>query len=300
MNGTTASGISDALDRLAAFFEDRETHAGLLARRLLNRVKSGDAQLAEHLVRERRRRTRIDGSVDGSLVDTAWTAWELLDLGCPTDHAAVVRTIGYVLAQQDRPGHFAEGCSEDRHERNLCHHFMKGFFSPGGADRPLAPLSFPTGVTATSESAARFAASCAALRVVLRAGEERRASVRRHLDSVLSLAERPDDLELDGGQDLTFFALGALALAPPAYREPLQRLTRHVADRQDRDGRWDGAHLFHALDMLSSAHTSAAREALEQAAPLLCSMQLANGALDADGREEPALVAVRVLTAAAS
>lgn len=296
MDGTPDSSISAALDRLADFFRKRDTRAGILARRLLGCERQTDGQLAEHLVREGRRKTRIDGSVNGSLADTAWLTWELLDLDCPADHAAVVRTVGYLLSRQDQPGHFAEGCTDERHQRKLCSHFMKGFFSPGGADRPIAPLTFPTGVTAQPEYAARFAVSCAALRVVLRAGEERRTGVLEHLDSLVVLVREPDQLEFDGRQDLAFFALGALALAPPSYRGPLERLAEHLADTQTPDGTWARATTMHALDMLSSVHTPASRGALVRAAPFLCNMRLTNDAPGADEREEAALVAARVLT----
>jgi hypothetical protein len=97
-----------------------------------------------------------------------------------------------------------------------------------------------------------------------------------------------------------FFAAGALALAPPAYRDRLDALTGALADAQRTDGGWPNTSLFHALDMLLSVSTAAqARKMLRRAAPLLCRMQQPGGAFDAGETEERALVAVRVLRTAA-
>lgn len=285
--------IRDAIERLADLLRDRQTRAGLLARRLLRRPSPKDAELADHLVRERRRRTRMNGSVGGSLVQTAWVTWELLELDCPTDHAAVVRTLGYVLAQQDSPGHFAEGCDPARHADGICRHRVSGFFSPGPADEPTAPLPFPSGVILDGDAEARFAASCFALRVVLWAGEDRREGVRRHIDSLLGLPGLWGRWGERWAPDLVFFALGALAPAPLEYRGRLAQLTEHIVEHQQPSGDWAGASLLHAVDMLWSVPTESAREAMRRAASLLCGLQF-NGAR----HEEQALIALRALSLA--
>ena len=64
----------------------------MLARRMLGVEAPEEDVLVEHLIRERRRYTRMDGSSQGSLMTTAWATWELLQLDCPADHAVVVRT----------------------------------------------------------------------------------------------------------------------------------------------------------------------------------------------------------------
>lgn len=298
MTAVAQTDVRDAIERLAGFFRERQTRAGLLARRLLRRSAPGDPALADHLIRERRRKTRMNGSIGGSLVQTAWVAWEFLELDCPTDHAAVVRTIGYVLAQQDQPGHFAEGCEPERHHGGLCRHHVSGFFSPGPQDEPAAPLSFPSGVAVDDDAAARFAASCFSLRVVLWAREDRREGVRRHIESLLQL---PQLWETEGGPwslDLRFFALGALASAPLEYRSRLAQLAARLLEHQQSSGTWPGTHLFHALDMLWHVPTAAAQEAIRRAVPLLCSMQHESGAFDAEQHEEPALIALRALSLA--
>jgi hypothetical protein len=292
---TAASpAVSRALDGVGDFFRDRGTREGVVARRLLGRSNPGDAELTEHLIRQRRRKTRMDGSVDGSLVRTAWTAIELMDLGCAPDHAAVVRTIGFLTAAEERSGHFGEGCSDERHARRLCRHYLSGFFSAGTWDDAVAPLAFPSGVVAEGEPQARFAASCFALRAALRAGEDRRPAVRRHVQSLLALQSLWDASDSTWTPDLVFFALGALAHAPIEFRERAAGLADAVVARLDPEHGWPDAHLFHALDMLLGFAAPVARVTVQRIAPLLCTLQRASGAFDGD-REEASLIALRAL-----
>lgn len=290
-----SSDVRTALERLREFFRERTTRAGLIARRVLGMPRKDDGLLADQLIAERRRRTRLNGSIDGSLVKTAWAAWELLELDCPPDHTAIVRTVGWVLDQQNKPGRFGEGCAPDRHERRLCRHFLSGFFSAGTADQDVAPLEFQSGVSITAEDDARFAASCFALRTVLRAREDRRAVVIEHLDSLMGLLEQPDTLDSERSPDLAFFALGAVALAPIRYRDGLERLVERILSDQDETGQWPGVSPFHACEMLLSVPTAPAREALRRTIPGLLDRQRPDGAFDPAGGEETALTGLRVL-----
>ena len=288
------SDIDRAIQRTQAFFRGRQTKAGVLARQMV-RPDPGDAALTEHLIRERRLRTRMDGSIEGSLILTACTVCELLELRCPLDHAAVVRTLGFVLARQDQAGHAFEGCSPERHAQQLCHHYVSGFFSAAPRDRELAPLAFPSGVEVSGEEEARFAASCFALRVVLRAREERRDGVRRHLESIVALTS---DWQPGGGGwsvDLVLFALSGLALAPPQYRGHMARLTEGVAALQQPTGEWQQAHMFHALDVLLAIPTPAAQECVRKAVPHLSGLQRDSGAFDEADSEAKALIALRAM-----
>jgi hypothetical protein len=117
-------------------------------------------------------------------METAWSAWELLQLGCPSDHPGVNRMVGYLLSRQDKAGRWGEGCSERRHGIGHCRHSVSGFFSPGSRDESIAPLTLANGTVIASEYDARFAASCFALRVVLAAGQDRRSAVRQHVESL--------------------------------------------------------------------------------------------------------------------
>jgi len=268
----------------------------VLARRMLGVEAPEEDVLVEHLIRERRRYTRMDGSSQGSLMTTAWATWELLQLDCPADHAVVVRTVGYLIAQQDQPGRYwGEGCSHERHERRECQHFLSGFFAPLGGDQHLAPLRFPTGVEIQDEASARFAASCFALRSVLRAGEDRRASVRRHLQSLLEFPDLWQD-SAPWTTDLALFAIGALGYLPLDWRERMTAPLTTVLGRQESDGDWPGASAFHAADMLLSVPRAEARQAVARTAPVLLSAVQQSGLADSGEDEERALTAVRALT----
>jgi hypothetical protein len=254
-----------------------------------------DRQLVDHLIRERRRITRMDGSVDGSLIRTAWVAWELLELGCPTDHAAVVRTVGWLLQQQDAGGHAHEGCTPERHEARECHHFVSGLFSPGLRDSQLAPLTLPCGALFADEEHARLAASFFALRTVLRAREERREAVQRHLASIASLAADWINSQQRRSANLMFLAIAALSAAPREYRQDAVNLMNLVLDFQVKEGEWDGAHLFLALEALLAMPIPPAMEAIRNAIPKLVNLQRESGAFDDDECEVRAFVGLRAL-----
>ncbi len=290
--------LGEALERAATFFERRESRAGILGRRLTGRTRLDDGDLAEHLIRDLRRRTRIDGSIGGSLVDTAWAAWELMDLGCAEDCAGLVRVLGYLLTQQDKPGHFAEGCSPERHAARRCHHALQGFFSPGGRDDPIAPVTLPSGATFEDEEEARLAVSCLALRSVLRAGEDRREAVRRHVASLLDSDLMAGAWSADGNPDLLFLAVGAAGHGPIETRARLGPLLGEVLAHQGTDGTWARAHTFHALGMLSRLADARIRQVATAITPHLCAQQRPSGAFDPTDNEEWALVATRTLTTA--
>jgi hypothetical protein len=291
----TSPEFEKALDGVANFFAPRQTRAGVVARRLLGISKQEDQSLTGQLVAERRRRTRLDGSVPGWVVATTWSAWELLQLGCPPDHLGVSRMIGYVLARQDQAGRFGEGCSERRHAIGLCQHFLSGFFSPGSTDETLAPLTFPSGTIFIEEWDARFAASCFALRTVLQAREERRPAVIRHLDSLIELAGRWERGELAVHVDLLFAALSAIAMAPLQYRQHAEHMAHGLVQRQGSDGTWPNATLWHALDALLSVHSPDVKESIRRAMPRIVGLQRPDGSFDDTGNEEIALIALRAL-----
>ncbi len=297
MAQTLSRERSVARARLAEYFRERKTRAGVLARRLLKAPAPDDAVLAEHLIRERRLQTRIDGSMEGGLVATAWAAWELLQLEAPTDQAGVVRTVGFLLGRQEQPGRvFGEGCRPYMHERRLCSHYVGGFFSAAAEEHPVAPLTFPSGVVVSEERAARFAASCFALRTVMRAGEDRREGVGRHVASLLDMDALWSWEDDAWSSDARMFAFGAIASAPLELRDRATRAMARVLERQERDGFWPDADAFHALDMVQLAPTQEARAAVARMASPVC--RLLDDALERDGGEERALIALRALAVA--
>jgi hypothetical protein len=290
----------DVLEGIGSFFADRPTRAAIVARRLLGRPDPGDGELSEHLIREIRRKTRIDGSMGGVLADTSWSAWELMELGCFTDCAGLVRMLGYVLAQQDKPGHFGEGCSPDAHARRHCHHFLSGFFSPGGRDEEIAPLHLPCGAVFTDEDEARLAVSLFTLRTVLRAGEDRRQSVRDHVTALLQSDLAAHAWSAEGKPDLFFLMAGAIAYGAPEHRDELQPALQALVEHQDNDGSWPNAHFFLSLDMLSGMTGPKAGLVLQRAVQRLPTLQRPDGAFGEDPDEEWTLIATRALLASRS
>lgn len=267
------------LDDAAAFFRNRRTLQGVLARRLLNAQAPEDAELADHLIRERRRQSGMDGSIGGSLVLTARAVWEMMDLGANPDDAGIVRLTGFLLTRQNQPGRWSDdGSAGD------------GFFSPGPRSRRIAPLLFPSGTVFDDEDDARFVASCLALRAVLRAGHEDRAPVRTHLERLLALKTVDPHL--------AFVVVGALGMGPPPYQERITHLMDATAAHQREDGTWPGVTVFHAVDLLLSVPSAAARALVRQAAPYIAGLQTPSGAFDPTESEAIALIALRALDTA--
>ncbi len=290
-----ASGLNGALERLGSFFEERSSRQGILARSLLGRPGRGDAELRSRLIREMRAETRIDGSVGGSVVPTIWRAIELMELGHSGDEAGTIRVMGWVLALQELPGGFAEGCTQARHRQKVCEHFIGGFFAPAPPHMRVSPVTLPNGKVFRAEGAARFAVSCLALRAALMAGYERRPGVIRHLESLVLLHEQWQDWKGYFAPDMIVSALGALALAPPPHRTVLDSAAKFVAANQLQDGTWPNADLFHTLEALLLAGTSQARRAVVRAVPGLLAMQRPDGSFGSTAREERALIALRAL-----
>lgn len=288
-------GLSNGIGRLAEFFENRATRAGLLARRALSSLTDSDQGLRDRLIKEMRGETRLDGSVGGAAVPTIWRAIELLELGHHGDQAGVIRVMGWILNMQEKPGAFGEGCSDQRHANKVCKHFVGGFFSAAPPNERLSPVSLPSGKVFRSEGAARFAISCLALRAALMAGHERRPAIQRHLESLAALRETWTTWNGYFTPDAIVSALAALAVSPPPFRELLPDLTGFVAHHQSDDGTWPNADIFHVIDALVAAGTLKAKLAVCQAVPALLERQRPDGGFGTTAQEERALIGLRAL-----
>ena len=265
-----------------------------MARRLLGTVRPEDARLAQALIRERRARLRGDGSIAGDLVQTAWFVWELMDLGVTPDAAVVHKSVGWLLSRQDREGAFGLGCTPKRHEMKTCEHAIGGFFGYRGPARKIARLTLPMGASVTSDQASRFVASCFALRTVLRAGQDGRTMVRRHVGSLLALPKLWDTWGRPWQPGLPASALAAIAWSPEPFRNQLPILSEHLALNQKPDGSWRNLDMAHAVDALVAIPLPQAREAVALAAPKLAKMQAQSGAVGTGPHaEERTLVALR-------
>lgn len=286
--------VHRAIERATGYFAGRETRPGYVARQLLRIPAAGDERLASALVRERRARMRVDGSIAGDLASTAWFVWELLDLSVAPRAAVVNRSVGWLLARQDRDGAFGLGCTPRRHELKICAHSIGGFFAYRSSSRTIRRLTLPTGASIYSDMGARFLASCFALRSVLRAGQDERTLVRRHVGSLLALPKMWDTWGGLWAPTLAGGALAAIAWAPLPFRAQLPILSEHLALNQRPDGSWRNLDIVHAVDALVAVPLPQAREAVALAAPKLAKMQTQKGALGSGPYvEERTLVALR-------
>ncbi|HEX9611038.1 MAG TPA: hypothetical protein VF978_04050 [Gemmatimonadales bacterium] len=256
--------LKNAFAKVTAFLAERDTRPGIVARQLAGQERPADAKLAEILSAERRARSKMDGSIDGSLVRTAWAAWEMMDLGADPLQGGLDRLVSWTLQQVE------SGTTSDQ-----------------------APLTLPNGALFEDSDASAFAARCLGLRAVLRARREARPGVARLLDE---LANGPQPATLD----LSACALAALALVPPPHRRHLDGLVGRLGRAQVADGGWTEADLFHMLEALVLAGIRPARVVAAQSAPALMAHLRDDGSFDDPPHDNPvhderALVGMRAL-----
>lgn len=250
-------------------------------------------RLIRHLAGEVRR----DGTMRGGLLPTAFHLIELLELGADEETAAIPRITHWLLAQQELPGAYSDGCSKPRHAAGACEHFLQGFFSPAPPAQRVAPVTLPNGKAFRAEPAARFALSCLALRAVLGTGARTRTGPGKHLASLQSLRGAWDQWNGYFPPDLVLTALTALA-AGPGERHLLGPITGFIAAQQAEDGRWPQADWFVALEALLAAGTPAASTAIRRAAPALAASVRPDGSFGPVAQQERALIGLRALLAA--
>jgi hypothetical protein len=284
---------AQAIERLALYFAGVRTRQGVLARAALQRADPADAALRERLRSDLAGAIRADGSVGSGAVPTIWRVHELLDLGEPPDAPAVARALGWLVDLQDRPGAFQEGCDRARHARQICSHFLSGFFAPAPPAQRLAPVTLPTGKVFRVEAAARFAISCLALRAALRAGYGRREAVRRHVDSLARMSLQFTEWNGYFSPDTIVAGLHALAVAGPQHRRAIDRLVDLITMHQGIEGEWAQADLFQVLDALMAAGTLEAQVAVRRAATSLAAKQRADGTFGTSAQQERALIGLR-------
>jgi len=252
-----------AITRLESFFSVLDSRQGVLGRRLLGKPRPEDEQLTQVLVGERRAKTKMDGSVGGSLVTTAWAAWEMMDLGLDALQGSLARIVAWVLTFLEMPPALA---------------------AP-------SPLALPNGTVLTSVEGATFAAECLGLRVLLRARQDARPRVLRRLERVLSLWPSVHN-------ELAASALSVVAVAPVPYHDRLPACVARLGESQRPDGTWGDANLFHMLESLLLAGIRPARELISNAVPALLAMQREDGSFDEPANEERALIGLKSLLVA--
>jgi len=257
------TSLEPAIARLETFFSALDTRPGVIARRLLHISTPQDERLAEFLCNERRNWTRMDGSIGGSLVTTAWAAWEMMDLGLDALQGGLSRVVAWVLTFLEAPPRYP---------------------AP-------TPLALPNGTVLTSETGATFAAECFGLRVLLRANQDARPRVVRRFERILSLWPVVRD-------ELAACALGTIALAPAPYLDRLPACVERIGADQREDGTWSDVNLFNMLESLLLAGIRPARAVIARAVPALLARQQPDGSFDVVPHEERALIGLRALLVA--
>lgn len=207
--------------------------------------------------------------------------------------------LDWLRARQNVTGAWTDGCSSERHERGLCHHFMAGFFSPGPPEVPLEEGWLRGGLRLAGDAEIRFAASAVALRAVL-LWDSAGADVRLHLAGLRRVVEQWPDYVPPG------LSTGSLLAASHALlvseddddRRMAERGLRIVAARQRGDGSWVDADAFQALEVFGTATDRGvapeqSRRALWHAARLLIASQQADGSWGRAHGPRRALIAWR-------
>jgi hypothetical protein len=283
------------IDRVASYFSSLRTRPGILARRVLGVEDASDRALAAELAASLAGGLRPDGSASGGAVPTIWCGHELLDLGVPGHDPAVKRIGTWLLQRHDRPGAYGAGCDKERHQRQICEHYLRGFFAPAPVEERLAPITFPNGKAFRTEPGARFAISCLGLRLALRAGLEDRPGVVRHCESLRGIAGQWTTWSGFFAPDVIVAGLHALAVAGPRYRAAVAPVVDLVATYQRIDGVWPNADFFATLEALLAVDLPAARQVIARAVPALLERQRADGAFGSTAQQERALIALRAL-----
>lgn len=287
--------VQEGIERLALYFAPLPTRQGVLARRAVGKSIPEDEALTRRLLEEMRVQARPDGSIAGAVVPTIWRAHELMDLGYRGDETSCARIMGWILALQQKPGAFNQGCNRIRHAHRVCEHFIAGFFSPAPPEQRFAPVMLPNGKVFRAEPAARFAISCLAFRAALRGGYEEHPAVKRHALSLKQLQEQWKDWNGYFAADAIVAGIHALASLSRAHRDILARLASMIAENQAEDGTWANADLFHTLEALLALGTPEAHAAVRRAVPALLTRQRVDGSFGSTAQQERALIALRSL-----
>jgi hypothetical protein len=250
--------IATAIARIEATLFSWPVLEAIIARREAGVPQPADAANAAVLARELTRFAGPDGSW-GS--DMLWTAESLLLMRelvpepAGEERRVVDAGCAWLLARQDQPGRFGEGCDPIMHEAALCEHFVTGFFSASPPGATLAGVTLASGGRFPNDGAARFGISCLALQALLVWGV-RDPAVDRHLTPLRAIIARHAPAP-NGPIDLAAYAVGVAAVAEATTSEPgrvaaLAGLTR-LAAQQRADGSWPGVDLFHVLQVLLRA-----------------------------------------------
>ena len=297
----TAESIDRALNACQRWLAGEDAPEAAIA---LHEAELADSQDdARRWVRNLLHEQEPRGSWNGDLLDTAAALLTIQELrlaaGLVELDPAINIGLDWLRGRQNVTGAWTEGCTPDRHERGLCHHFMAGFFSPGPPEVPFEEAWLRGGLRLSGDPEVRFAASAVALRCML-LWEQRGADVGLHLRGLRRVIEGWLDYVPPGLTTGSLLAgIHALLLSDDDEdRAVADAGLRIVAGRQRGDGSWVDADAFQALEVFGTAvdggvSSDRSRRALWHGARLLIASQQADGSWGKTYGPRRALIAWR-------
>ncbi len=282
----TADSLAAALNRMERTLFRWPVLEAVIARREAGVPEPSDPRRAAALAATICDRAAPDGSWCSDLIRTAETLLLLREIALVPDARTgetAAAASAWLLGRRDKPGRFGEGCDAASHEAGLCEHVMTGLFSAADPAIDLGGTMLATGGRFQSDAAARFAASCLALRALV-AWNQYDAGLEPGLAAVRSVLMRhaPAAEPLGcAGYVCAIAAVGAVRDSEPDRVAALSGLAR-LASVQRGDGSWPGVDLFHVLEALTSPSLAwhrldPAEAAIRRAAGMLSLMQGPDG-----------------------
>ncbi len=303
----TADAVRLAIDGVGAWLAEHDTPESVIAACLTGHdaATAADPAAARRWVQRLLDEQEPSSSWGGELLDTAGALLLIQELrsaaGLVERDPAVGRALDWLRQRRGAAGAWSDGCTPERHEMALCHHFLGGFFSAGPPEVVYAEARTPSGGLLAGDSEVRFFASTTALRALLAWGDDGPDS-RLHLRGLRTLVTAWERTQPPGLTNTSLLAaVHALVLSPVSEdRATGERGLRLVAAKQRGDGSWVETDAFQALEALLAAadagiapeHT---RRALWSGARLLTSTQQPDGSWGPDYGARRALIAWRTL-----
>jgi len=297
----TAESVGRALAAAEAWLADRDAPSAVIA---VAESGSDDRRAdARRWIRRLIDEQEPDGSWGGDLLRTAETMLTIQELrsaaGVVERDPELGRALDWIRARRGVTGAWTDGCSPERHDRGLCHHFTGGFFSPGPPEVPFAGAALRCGGRTIGDLEVRFVASAIALRCLL-TWEPMRADARLHLEGLRRAVSGWDDFVPEGLTNTALLAaVHGLALSDAAedWRAAAKGV-RMIAGRQRGDGSWVDTDAFQALEVFGTAADAdvaadRTRRGLWHGARLLISSQQDDGSWGPEHGERRALIACR-------
>jgi hypothetical protein len=242
------------------------------------------------------------GAWDGDLMRTAAalsTIRELRDAASVREQdPSIGRGLEWLRGRRHVAGAWTDGCTPERHDRGLCHHFAGGFFSPGPPEALFEEAWLPTGARVEGDAEVRFVASVLALRCTLGWGDVT-ADGRLHLNALRRVVLHGPGSAARLSTTALLEAIHGLLLSSSADDlEAADLGLQAVAGRQRGDGSWVDLDTFQAIEVFGLASDlgvapERTEKALWHGARLLVSTQQRDGSWGRERGARRALIALR-------